>query len=170
MITKPNMLMEITKSKQVVIKKDNSKIECFNTSLEEKNFLLLIRAEKAAQKTTDAKTKVMALVNSEKNRGMDKMQEGGVSTLAFIWAVIDNRKAREFKESFILPYLLQEMTQVLSTTLSADHLALKYGLSQRQVLNVIRWAQTSSDLTQAHPPILNKTDKARHNLMSVKSG
>jgi len=138
--------------------------------LEEKKFSLLIRAEKAAQKTTDAKTKVMALVNSEKNRGMDKMQEGGVSTLAFIWAVIDNRKAREFKESFILPRLLQEMTLVLSTDFYADHLALKYGLSRRQVLNVVRWAQTSSDLTQAHTPILDKTDDGRHNLMSVKSG
>ncbi|ATW31218.1 hypothetical protein BJP42_01550 [Candidatus Williamhamiltonella defendens] len=115
MITKPNMLMKITKSRQVVIKKDNSKIEFFNTSLQEKKFSLLIRAEKAAQKTTDAKTKVMALVNSEKNRGMDKMQEGGVSTLAFTWAVIDNRKVREFKGSFILPHLLQEMTQVLGT-------------------------------------------------------
>lgn len=34
--------------------------------LEEKKFSFLIRAEKASQKATDAKAKVMALVNSEK--------------------------------------------------------------------------------------------------------
>lgn len=74
------------------------------------------------------------------------------SLLAFISAVIDNRKVREFKGSFILPNLLQEMTDLLGPAISAEQLALKYGLSRRQVLNVIRRVKTFSDLTQAHIP------------------
>ncbi len=76
------------------------------------------------------------------------MQEGKVSTFSFIVAVIDNRKAREFQESFPPAVIGND------SSLGHCHLRRPAGPQVRPIekdgINVIQvGGQTSSDVTQA---------------------